>query len=728
MHQEDINKIIKSEHHDPFFVLGPHSTLVNGKSATVVRVFNPVAKEIKIKEDDRITSMEKIRDEGLFQAIIQTAENISPYQLEITYPNGTGKQTKYDPYCFPPVLSDFDMHLFAEGKHYHIYDKLGAHPMTLNGVSGVFFAVWAPNAKRVSIVGDFNRWDGRINPMRCRGGVGLWELFIPGLEVGTIYKFEVKTQTNAVLLKSDPYAFFSEVRPNTASVVYTDNFQWDDHKWIEHREKTSSYEKPVSIYEVHLGSWMRVPEEDNRFLTYRELADRLVTYVREMGFTHIELLPVAEHPFDGSWGYQVTGYYAVTSRYGTPEDFKYFINECHKNNIGVIVDWVPAHFPRDAHGLAWFDGTYLYEHADPRKGEHRDWGTLIFNYGRNEVRNFLIANALYWFDKYHIDGIRVDAVASILYLDYSRSEGEWIPNQYGGRENLEAIDFLKQLNEVIYRYYPGVLTIAEESTAWPGVSRPTYLGGLGFAQKWNMGWMNDILVYFSKDSIHRKYHQDNLTFALLYAFHENFILVLSHDEVVHGKKSLLAKMPGDMWQQFANLRLLYGYMYGQPGKKLLFMGADIGQWNEWNFDESIEWHLLQYGTHKSIQEYLKALNHIYMQNKPMFEVDFDNSGFEWIDFHDTDNCVVSFIRYAKNRDDFMIFVYNCTPVPRFGYRIGVPKGGYYRELLNSDSEIFGGSNIGNSGGVTADALPWQWRNYSIQIDLPPLSALIFRPE
>jgi len=536
MHQEDINKIIKSEHHDPFFVLGPHSTLVNGKSATVVRVFNPVAKEIKIKEDDRITSMEKIRDEGLFQAIIQTAENISPYQLEITYPNGTGKQTKYDPYCFPPVLSDFDMHLFAEGKHYHIYDKLGAHPMTLNGVSGVFFAVWAPNAKRVSIVGDFNRWDGRINPMRCRGGVGLWELFIPGLEVGTIYKFEVKTQTNAVLLKSDPYAFFSEVRPNTASVVYTDNFQWDDHKWIEHREKTSSYEKPVSIYEVHLGSWMRVPEEDNRFLTYRELADRLVTYVREMGFTHIELLPVAEHPFDGSWGYQVTGYYAVTSRYGTPEDFKYFINECHKNNIGVIVDWVPAHFPRDAHGLAWFDGTYLYEHADPRKGEHRDWGTLIFNYGRNEVRNFLIANALYWFDKYHIDGIRVDAVASILYLDYSRSEGEWIPNQYGGRENLEAIDFLKQLNEVIYRYYPGVLTIAEESTAWPGVSRPTYLGGLGFAQKWNMGWMNDILVYFSKDSIHRKYHQDNLTFALLYAFHENFILVLSHDEVVHGKK------------------------------------------------------------------------------------------------------------------------------------------------------------------------------------------------
>ncbi|MCB1194711.1 1,4-alpha-glucan branching protein GlgB, partial [bacterium] len=514
----------------------------------------------------------------------------------------------------------------------------------------------------------------------------------------------------------------------TASIVWTDSFSWSDQKWMDHRTAEKTYNGPVAIYEAHLSSWMRNPQEGNRFLTYRELAGKLIPYVKEMGFTHIELLPISEYPFDGSWGYQVTGYFAVTSRHGTPEDFKFFVNECHRNNIGVIIDWVPGHFPKDAHGLAQFDGTCLYEHADPRKGEHNDWGTLIFNYGRNEVRTFLIANALYWFDKFHIDGLRVDAVASMLYLDYSRNEGEWIPNQFGGRENLEAIDFIKHMNEVIFSTFPGVMTIAEESTSWPGVSRPTYLGGLGFSYKWNMGWMNDILTYFSKEPVHRKYHHDMLTFAMLYAFHENFILVLSHDEVVHGKRSLLDKMPGDMWQKFANLRLLYSYMYGQPGKKLLFMGSDVGQWDEWQHHQSLDWHLLEYDSHRQIQSYLRSLNTIYTAEPAMHSQDFEPSGFEWIDFHDTDNSVISFIRYDRSRQQHLVFVYNFTPVPRYNYRLGVPHLCFYRELLNSDSAHFGGSNIGNSGGKFADSIPWQWRPFSLQLDLPPLGALILKPE
>ncbi|MCD6460207.1 1,4-alpha-glucan branching protein GlgB [bacterium] len=724
---EDQLKIVRSEHHDPFTVLGAHIEKIGAKKSVVVRAFLPNSKKVSvIKSGKNKTSvMKKIHDSGLYEATFANEKEIFPYKLKVSY-NGDGVFVKDDPYRFEPILSDFDLHLFGEGNHYKIYQKLGSHPMTHNGIKGVGFAVWAPNAKRVSIVGDFNFWDGRVHCMRSRGSSGVWELFIPALKPGELYKYEIKTQTGAILKKSDPYAFFSEIRPKTASIIYIDNYKWKDTKWMEYRDSVLPYDKPMSIYEVHLGSWMRNPEDGNRMLTYNELADELIPYIKEMGFSHIELLPVAEHPFDPSWGYQITGYFAVNSRHGKPEDFKYFVDQCHLNGIGVLIDWVPGHFPKDAHGLANFDGSCLYEHSDPREGEHIDWGTLIFNYGRNEVKNFLIANALFWLDEYHIDGLRVDAVASMLYRDYSRQEGEWIPNKYGGRENLEAIGFLKHLNNVVYGYHPGTLTIAEESTSWPGVSKPTHLGGLGFALKWNMGWMNDILTYFSKDPIHRKYHHNLLTFALLYAFHENFILVLSHDEVVHGKRSLLNKMPGDMWQKFANLRLLYGYMFGQPGKKLLFMGSDIAQWDEWQEDKSLDWHLLDYEPHQKLQKYLKSLLHLYKNEPAFYEVDFDYCGFEWIDFQDMDNCVISFIRYAKDRNDFLVFVYNFTPVPRTDYRIGVPKGGYYRKLLNSDSESFGGSNIGNSGGVTADNLPWQGKNYSIKLDIPPLSASVFK--
>lgn len=626
------------------------------------------------------------------------------------------------------VLTDFDLHLIGEGSHYKKYEKLGAHVMEINGIKGVHFAVWAPNAKRVSVIGDFNNWDGRRHPMRVLGSSGVWEIFIPGLDEGELYKFEIKSKShNYIAVKVDPYAFYFELRPKSASIVYNINkYQWNDSTWMEMRAKKNWFESQVSIYEVHLGSWMRVPEEGNRWLTYRELADKLVKYVKEMGYTHIELLPVTEHPLDASWGYQTIGYFAPTSRFGTPEDFMHLIDQCHQNNIGVILDWAPAHFPRDAHGLGFFDGTCLYEHEDPRKGEHRDWGTLIFNYGRNEVRNLLISNALFWFEKYHVDGLRVDAVASMLYLDYSRKEGEWIPNIFGGRENLEAIDFLKKFNEIAHEYHSGILTIAEESTAWPGVSRPTYLGGLGFSMKWNMGWMNDMLEYISKDPVHRKYHHNDLTFSLLYAFTENFILVLSHDEVVHGKRSMLSKMPGDMWQKFANLRLFYGFMYGHPGKKLLFMGGEFGQWDEWNHDRSIDWHLLQYEPHWRLQKYVKDLNHLYRSEPALYEVDFNYWGFEWIDFRDSEQSIVSFIRRSKSPDDFLIFVCNFTPVPRFNYRMGVPKSGFYKEILNSDSSEYWGSNLGNSGGVPAEEIPWHGRPYSMNITLPPLATIVFK--
>lgn len=633
------------------------------------------------------------------------------------------------------VLTDFDLHLIGEGTHYKNYEKLGAHVVEVASesgyIKGVHFAVWAPNAKRVSVIGDFNHWDGKKHPMKLLGDSGIWEIFIPGLDEGELYKFEVKSKYKGYKeQKADPFAFYFEVRPKSAAIVYNieNKHKWQDDEWLEMREKKDWFRSPASIYEVHLGSWMRIPEQNNRFLTYRELADRLIPHVKMLGFTHIELLPISEHPFDASWGYQVIGYFAPTSRFGRPEDFMYFIDKCHQNGIGVIIDWVPAHFPKDAHGLGFFDGTCLYEHEDPKKGEHKEWGTLVFNYGRREVVNYLISNALFWLEKYHIDGLRVDAVASMIYLDYARESGEWIPNIYGGNENLEAVDFLKKFNEVVHQYHPGVLTIAEESTAWPAVSRPTYLGGLGFSMKWNMGWMHDTLLYFSKEPVHRKYHTNNLTFSMLYAFTENFILPFSHDEVVHGKRSMLDKMPGDMWQKFANQRALYGYMYGHPGKKLLFMGSEIGQWREWDFDGSLDWHLLEYEPHQKLQRFISDLNHLYKTEPALYEVDFDWHGFQWIDCSDSDSSVISFIRRAKNNDDFLVFVFNFTPVPRFGYRIAVPQGGFYREVLNSDSEIYWGGNIGNSGGVHAENISSHNRPYSLNLILPPLSVLVFKPE
>ncbi|MDO8446758.1 MAG: 1,4-alpha-glucan branching protein GlgB [Deltaproteobacteria bacterium] len=631
-------------------------------------------------------------------------------------------------YPFPQILTDFDLHLLGEGTHYKNYEKLGAHVREVKGVNGVHFAVWAPNAEAVSVIGDFNRWDGNGHKMRMLGSSGIWETFIPGLSEGEIYKFNIKSKSGEVLEKADPYAFSSEIRPKSASIVYDiDKYTWNDAKWLSERERHNALDAPISMYEVHLGSWMRVPEDGNRYLTYRELAQKLAEYVKEMGYTHVQLMPVTEYPLDASWGYQTIGYFAPTSRFGKPEEFMYFVDYMHQKGIGIILDWVPAHFPKDGHGLARFDGTCLYEHADPRKGEHQDWGTLIFNYGRNEVRNFLLSNALFWLDKYHIDGLRVDAVASMIYLDYSRQPGEWISNQYGGNENLEAIDFLKRFNEVLHSTYPGVLTIAEESTAWTGVSRPTYLGGLGFSLKWNMGWMNDTLRYFSKDPIHRKYQHDNLTFSLIYAFTENFILVLSHDEVVHGKRSLLDKMPGDFHQRFANLRALFGYMYGHPGKKLLFMGGEIGQWWEWNHDESVHWHLLQHESHQGLQRYVRDLNRLYQSEPALYEVDFDYHGFEWIDFRDAEGSIISFMRRGKNPDDFLVFVYNFTPVARIGYRVGVPNGGFYKEAMNSDSGAYWGGNIGNFGGIMAEAVPCHGRPFSLSMVLPPLSMVIMKP-
>jgi 1,4-alpha-glucan branching enzyme len=628
------------------------------------------------------------------------------------------------------ILTDFDLHLFAEGSHLKQYEKLGAHVVEVDGVQGVHFAVWAPNAKRVSVIGDFNNWDAKIHPMHNLSSSGIWGLFIPEIGGGQTYKYEVRSLfAKHVAQKSDPFGFYFEVRPKSASIVYDiRGYDWNDSSWMGARSRTDWLGSPLSIYEVHLGSWRRVVEENNRWFSYRELTDALVPYVKEMGYTHVELLPINEHPLDASWGYQTIGYFAPTSRHGEPKDFMYFIDRCHQAGIGVILDWVPAHFPADGHGLGYFDGTCLYEHADPRKGFHPDWGTKIFNYGRNEVRGFLLSNVLFWLENYHIDGLRVDAVASMLYLDYSRKEGEWIPNMFGGRENLEAIDFLKKFNEVSHQYHPGILTIAEESTAWPRVSKPTYLSGLGFSMKWNMGWMNDTLEYFSKEAIHRKYHHGNLTFSLLYAFSENFVLPLSHDEVVHGKGSLLNRMPGDMWQKFANLRLLFGFMFGHPGKKLLFMGCDFGQWDEWNVDKSLDWHLLEHEPHQGLQRFVKDLNRLYKSERSLSEVDFDYTGFEWIDFHDVEGSVIAFLRKAKDPRDFLVFVCNFTPVPRQKYRLGMPEPGFYREILNSDSAFYWGSDMGNAGGVIAEAIPFQLRPYSITITLPPLSVSIFKPE
>lgn len=626
------------------------------------------------------------------------------------------------------LLTDHDIYLFKEGNHFRLYDKLGSHPLTVEGKEGIYFALWAPNAEKVSVTGDFNGWNKGSHQLMPRWDEsGIWEGFIQGIGKGEVYKYHIVSRNNNYSVdKGDPFAFYWELPPKTASVSWSLDYEWSDSEWMSNRHKNNNLHAPYSVYEVHLGSWRRVPEENNRFLTYRELAHSLADYVRHMGFTHVELLPVMEHPFYGSWGYQTTGYFAPTSRYGTPQDFMYLIDYLHQNGIGVILDWVPSHFPSDEHGLSYFDGTYLYEHSDPRKGYHPEWNSYIFNYSRNEVRNFLISNALFWFEKYHIDGLRVDAVASMLYLDYARSEGEWIPNKYGGREDLDAIFFLKRLNEAVYGAHPDVQTIAEESTAWPMVSRPTHLGGLGFGMKWNMGWMHDTLKYMAKEPIFRKYHHEQLTFSIWYAFSENFTLPLSHDEVVHGKGALIGKMPGDEWQRNANLRLMFGYMYAHPGKKLLFMGGEFAQWKEWNHDESLEWHGLEYPSHQGIQRCVRDLNHLYRDEPALHEIDFSAEGFEWIDLHASEESSLSFIRRGRNTDDIILVVCNFTPALRYDYRVGVPKGGFWKELLNSDAEIYGGSGKGNAGGINADPVPAQGRDFSLSLTLPPLGILFFK--
>ncbi len=726
---EKLGPLLEGRHENPFEVLGPHEFEESGQRAMAVRAYLPHSPQAWIIDSSQTAPrpMRRIHPAGFYEAICPVRNESSPPRYQLQYVNQQGQRnTMHDPYAFPPLLTDYDLHLLGEGTHWKSYERLGAHLRTINQVQGVNFAVWAPNATSVSVIGDFNQWDGRRHPMRKHIPSGIWELFIPGLKEGEIYKFSVK-HGDQVLEKSDPYGFAAEIPPRTASkVANLDNYIWNDQEWISSREARNGLDAPISIYEVHLGSWRRPGAGPDEWLSYRELAHQLVEYCLEMGFTHIELLPVSEHPFSGSWGYQTVGYYAATSRYGSPQDFMYFVDHCHQHGIGVLVDWVPAHFPRDGHGLVRFDGTHLYEHADPRQGAHPDWGTLIFNYGRTEVRNFLLSNGLFWFDKFHIDGLRVDAVASMLYLDYSREGEDWIPNQFGGRENLEAIDFLKTFNEQAHLQYPGVLTVAEESTAWTGVSRPTYLGGLGFSLKWNMGWMNDTLDYIQHEPIHRKYHHDELTFSLIYAFTENFALPLSHDEVVHGKGSLLDQVPGDLWQKFGNLRLLYAYMWTHPGKKLLFMGGEWGQWNEWNYDTSLQWDLLQWESHQGLQKCVADLNRLYRQEPSLHQVDFEHTGFEWIDCHNYNDSILSFVRRGKDPSDFLLVACNFTPVPRQNYRIGVPEGGWYEEIFNTDSSYYAGSNVGNYPGITAEEIPMHGRPFSLNLVLPPLAVTVFK--
>jgi len=730
---DEIFRVVRNEHHDPFAVLGLHIIDHHKKKQVVIRAFLPdsqLAFVIELGPDGKPKGKEipmpKIMEEGFYEVLLSERTEAFPYKLKKITPSGTA-EIFYDSYSFLPTLTDFDLHLFGAGDHHRVYEKLGAHYAEVNNVGGVQFAVWAPTAKSVSVIGDFNFWNPRWHAMRVLGSSGVWEIFIPGIREGENYKFLIKTQHGEALDKTDPYASEMEHRPRTASKInFLRGFTWTDQAWLEERKKSDQLGKPISVYEVHLGSWARVPEENNRWLTYGELAERLIAYVKERGFTHVELLPMMEHPFDASWGYQVTGYFAPSSRYGSPQEFMSFVNECHRQGIGVLLDWVPAHFPKDAHALARFDGTHLYEHADPRKGEHQDWGTYIFNFGRNEVRNFLMSNALFWFEHYHIDGLRIDAVASMLYLDYSRKEGEWIPNKYGGRENLEAIDFLRHLNNLVRQYYPGVLMIAEESTAWPSVTGDSQSGGLGFQLKWNMGWMHDTLEYFSKDPVYRTHHHGSLTFALLYAFTERFMLPLSHDEVVHGKRSLIYRMPGDEWQRFANLRTLFGLMYGFPGKKLLFMGCEFGQTAEWNHDTSLDWHLLEYSFHQGVQQLIDDLNRLYVSEKALHEVDFHYSGFEWIDFQDKDNSVISFMRHSASGTESIVIVCNFTPVPRSAYRVGILESGVYKELLNSDSSFYGGSNVGNTGEVRSESVSFHGRGNSLSLNLPPLGVIFLK--
>ena len=738
--EDVLASLVRGTLRDPFAVLGPH---VDESGSTIVRAFHPAAKtiELRLVATNALVPMDRIDPAGVYEVRLKPdttddtttdpvvagpSRTVPDYRLRLTYSADQVFEVD-DPYRYGRVLTDFDLHLFREGTHYRAFDKLGAHRITQGSTVGVHFAVWAPNADRVSVIGDFNGWDGRVTPMRLLT-TGVWEIFIPDFQDGEKYKFEIRTPTGAILKKTDPFARAFEAPPQTAAIVRdVSQYVWRDGDWIASRAACGAWlDQPVSTYEVHLGSWARVPGEGNRFLTYRELAHRLVPYVKGMGYTHIELLPVMEHPFSGSWGYQVLGFFAPTARFGPPEDFKLLVDACHQAGLGVILDWVPGHFPKDAHGLARFDGTALYEHEDPRQGEHQDWGTLIFNYGRNEVRNFLLSNALFWLEEYHIDGLRVDAVASMLYLDYSRQAGQWIANRYGGRENLEAISFLQQLNSLTHGEHPGTMTAAEESTSFPGVSRPVHLGGLGFSYKWNMGWMHDILEYLKEDPVHRRWHHNLVTFSALYMHSENFVLPFSHDEVVHGKRSLIEKMPGDAWQKYASLRVLYGYMYGHPGKKLLFMGGEFAQWREWNHDRSLDWHLLDDPAHAAIRQYVQDLNHLYRTEPALHQADFDPAGFRWIDANDNENSVVSIVRYAKDRGDFVVMVFNFTPVPRLAYRIGVPAAAYYAERLNSDASIYGGSNVGNQGGVPSEPIAAHGFEQSVSLSVPPLGCLVLK--
>jgi 1,4-alpha-glucan branching enzyme len=744
---EQVQRIVANQHQDPFDILGPHPIDQEGKPAWVIRAYLPNAEAATVICPGLRSEypMESCHHPHFFECVLDVKEPPT-YQLRIS--EAGHERVMYDPYAFQsPLLTEYDQYLFAEGTHHRIYEKLGAHLTTVEGVKGVYFAVWAPNARNVSVIGDFNYWDGRKHQMR-KGSTGIWDLFIPELKAGTSYKYEIKNPEGHIYEKSDPYGFYQEVRPKTASIVADlDAHTWNDADWLENRRNSDPLAKPISVYEMHLGSWMHAatdnpPKLENgetgtsvsvselkpfaRFLTYRELADRLIPYVKDLGFTHIEMLPIAEHPFDGSWGYQVTGYYACTSRYGTPQDFMYFVDQCHQNGIGIIVDWVPAHFPKDGHGLPFFDGTHLYEHADPRKGEHKEWGTLIFNYSRNEVKNFMLANALFWFDKYHIDGIRVDAVASMLYLDYNRDPGTWVLNEYGGRENIEAADFLRLLNNALFNYFPGVLSIAEESTTWPMVSWPTYVGGLGFNLKWNMGWMHDMLDYFHMDPWFRQFHQNNVTFSIMYAFTENFMLALSHDEVVHGKSNIIGKIPGDTWQKMANMRCLYAFMFTHPGKKTLFMGMEFGQWSEWNVWGDLEWHLLEHEPHQQLKCFMADLNKVYRNEPALYTQDFSNDGFEWVDCSDNRHSVISFLRWAKDTGELVLTVCNFTPQPHSHYRVGVPEAGFYTELLNSDARQYGGSNMGNLGGKWTEEWSYHNRPYSLDLCLPPLATVVFK--
>jgi 1,4-alpha-glucan branching enzyme len=719
----DIERLIRREHPDPHSVLGAHPH----EGGVVVRALRPAAAAVRAVVGGETVALECVHPGGVFEGVIEGAELPLDYRLEVDYPEA-GTVTTDDPYRFLPTIGELDQHLIGEGRHEELWEKLGAHVREMEGVTGTAFAVWAPSARAVSVVGDFNYWDGRVHPMRMLGASGIWEVFLPGVGSGAAYKYEILTPDREIRLKADPLAFATEVPPKTASVVWQSEHEWNDAKWLERRAKGRPLQEPVSIYEVHLGSWRLNPMEDNRSLNYLELADELAAYALDMGFTHLELLPVMAHPFSGSWGYQVTGYFAPTPNFGTPDDFRTFVDRLHGHGLGVILDWVPAHFPRDDFALARFDGTALYEHSDPRRGAHPDWGTLVFNYGRHEVRNFLVANALYWLRDFHADGIRVDAVASMLYLDYSREDGEWVPNQFGGNEDLDAVAFLKELNEVVHGREPGTISAAEESTAWPGVSRPTYLGGLGFGFKWNMGWMHDTLGYFQQDPVHRRWHHHELTFSLVYAFTENFILPLSHDEVVHGKGSLIDKMPGDWWQKRANLRALYAYMWAHPGKKLLFMGQEFAQGAEWSADRSLDWHLLENPDHAGIQRLVRDLNHAYRAEPALWELDFEPTGFYWIEANDAANNIVAFARRNADGERVMVFVANLSPVPRHDYRLGLPKAGRWREAVNTDSTHYGGTDTGNFGGIEAEPLGWMGQPYSAEISLPPLAALWLVPD